>query len=142
MFKLIKNLQPICKMKSRLISTLPIIIRLLLNQLQACKSTNPQGWYLKVKKSEFEALKQKQASQAKELEQAQKLLEEREQNPTSVIEEEEKILEMMEDQEIPEGSGNRYRYIPAIEDDLIAKTGRPKYLPVDICKTYGMNFEP
>ena len=93
-------------MKSFLINTLPIIIWLLLNQLQACKSTNPQEWYLKVKKSEFEALKQKQASQAKELEQAQKLLEEREQNPTSVIKEEEKILEMMEDQEIPAGSGN------------------------------------
>ena len=62
-------------------------------------------------------------SQAKELKQAQKLLEEREQNPASVIEEEEKILEMMEDQEIPEESGNRYRYIPASEDYLAAKTG-------------------
>ena len=110
-------------MKSLLIKTLPIIIGLLLNQLQACKSTNPRGWYLKVKKSEFEALKQKQASQAKELEQAQKLLEEREQNPTSVIEEEEKILEMREDQEIPEGSGNIYRYVPANENDHAAKTG-------------------
>ena len=62
-----------------------------------------------MKKSEFETLAKKQASQAKELEQAQKLLEEREQNPTSsVIQEEEKILEMMKDQEIPVGSGNRY----------------------------------
>ena len=85
-------------MKSLLIKTLPIIIRLLLSWIQACKSTNPQGRYLKVKKSEFEALTKKQTSQAKELEQAQKLLEEREQNPTSVIQEEEKILEMMEDQ--------------------------------------------
>ena len=94
-----------------------------------------------MKKSEYEALKQKQESQAKELEQAQKLLEEREQNPTSVIEEEEKILEMMEDQEIPEGSGNRYWYIPASEDDLPAKKCQPKYLPVDTCETYGMNCE-
>ena len=95
-----------------------------------------------MKKSEYEALKQKQESQAKELEQAQKLLEEREQNPTSVIEEEEKILKMMEDQEIPEGSGNRYQYIPAREDDRVAKTGRTKYLPVDTYYTYGMNCEP
>ena len=95
-----------------------------------------------MKKSEYEALKQKQESQAKELEQAQKLLEEREQNPTSVIEEEEKILEMMEDQEILEGSGNRYQYIPASENDLTAKTGQPKYLPVNTCETYGMNCEP
>ena len=65
-----------------------------------------------------------------------------EQIPTSVIEEEEKILEMMEDQEILEGSGNRYQYIPASEDDLTAKTGHPKYLPVNICETYGMNCEP
>ena len=95
-------------MKSILIKILPLILGLLLNQIQACKSTNPQGWYLKVKKAEAEASAKKQASQAKELEQAQKLLEEREQNPTSVIQEEEKILEMMEDQEIPAGSGNRY----------------------------------
>ena len=129
-------------MKSLLIRTLPIIIGLLLNQLQACKSSNPCGWYLNVKKSEYEVLKQKQECQAKELEQAQKLLEEREQNPTSVIEEEEKILEMMEDREIPEGSGNRYQYIPARENDCVAKTGQPKYLPVDTCETYGMNCEP
>ena len=96
-----------------------------------------------MKKSEFEALTKKQASQAKELEQAQKLLEEREQNPTlSVIQEEEKILEMMEDQEIPAGSGNRYRYILARKDDRAARTGRPKYLPVDTCMAYGMNCEP
>ena len=111
-------------MKSLLIKTLSIIIGLLLSRIQACKSTNPQGWYLKVKKSEFEALAKKQASQAKELEQAQKLLEEREQNPTlSVIQEEEKILEMMEDQKISAGSGKRYRYIPASKDDCAIKTG-------------------
>ena len=49
---------------------------------------------------------------------------------------------MMEDQEIPEGLGNRYWYILASEDDLAAKTGRPNYLPVDTCETYGMNCEP
>ena len=59
-----------------------------------------------------------------------------------VIEEEEKILKMMEDREIPEGSGNRYRYILASENYLTAKTGWPKYLPVDTCETYEMNCEP
>ena len=60
-------------------------------------------------KLDFKALTKKQESQAKELERVQKLLEEREQNPISpVIQEEKKILEMMEDQEIPAGSGNRY----------------------------------
>ena len=91
-------------MKSLLIKILPIIIGLLLNQIQACKSTNPWGWYLKVKKDEFKALAKKQASQAKELECAQKLLEERKQKPISiVIQEEVKVLEMMEYQEIPVG---------------------------------------
>ena len=96
-----------------------------------------------MKRDEFEALAKKQASQAKELEHAQKLLEEREQNPTSiVIQEEEKVLEMMEDQEIPVGSGNKYQYLLARKDDCAAKTGRPKYLPVDTCKAYGMKCEP
>ena len=105
-------------MKSLLIKTLPIVIGILLNQIQAWKSTNPWGWYLKVRKSEFEALTKKEESQAKELEWAQKLLEERKQNPTlTVMQEEEKILEMMEDQEIPAGLGNRYWYIPARKDD-------------------------
>ena len=85
-------------MKSLLIKILLIILGLLLNQIQSCKSTNPWGWYLKVKKEEFKAFWKKQACQAKELERAQKLLEEREQNPTSlVIQEEEKVIEMMED---------------------------------------------
>ena len=67
-------------------------------------------------------------------------MEERKQSPTTLaIEEEEKILEMMEDQEIPVGSGNIYQYIPARQDDRAARTGQPKYLPVDTCKTYGMN---
>ena len=49
---------------------------------------------------------------------------------------------MMEDQEIPVGSGNRYRYIQASQDDRAARIGQPKYLPVDSCKTYRMNCEP
>ena len=62
-----------------------------------------------MKNEEFEALAKKQASQAKELECAQKLLKEREQNPILlVIQEKEKVLEMMEDQEILAESGNRY----------------------------------
>ena len=103
-------------MKSLLIKILPIIIGLLLNQIQACKSTNPQGWYLKVKKAEADALARKEAIKAKELERAQKLLEEREQNPTLlVIQEEEKILEMMKDQEIPAGSGKQISIHPSQE---------------------------
>ena len=42
-----------------------------------------------------------------------------------------KVLEMMEDQDIPVGSGNRYYYLPVRKDDRAAKTGRPKYLPLD-----------
>ena len=62
-----------------------------------------------MKKEEFKALAKKQASQAKELERAQKLLEESEQNPIPLVfQEDEKVLEMMEDQEIPVGSGNKY----------------------------------
>ena len=68
-----------------------------------------------------------------------KLLEEKEQNPLSlIIQEEEKVLEMMEDQEIPAGSGNRYRYLPARQDDPVAKTGRPKCLPIDTYESYGI----
>ena len=45
---------------------------------------------------------------------------------------------MMEDQEIPADSGNRYCYLPAKQDDCVAKTGRPKYLPIDTCQSYGI----
>ena len=62
-----------------------------------------------MKKAEVDALARKEAIKAKEKEHSQKLLKESVQNPTlPVIQEEEKILEMMEDQEIPVGSGNRY----------------------------------
>ena len=49
---------------------------------------------------------------------------------------------MIEDEEIPAGSGNRYRYIPARKDDRAVRTGQPKYLSVDTCKAYRMNCEP
>ena len=74
---------------------------------------------------------------------SQKLLEEGEQNPiSSVIQEVEKVLEMMERQELPVGSREKYVYIPAEQDDQVAKTGRAKYLPVDICKFHGVGCSP
>ena len=58
-----------------------------------------------------------------------KELEESEQNPISpVIQEEEKILEMIEKQELPVGSREKYVYLQAKQDDQVTKTGRPKYL--------------
>ena len=45
---------------------------------------------------------------------------------------------MMENQELPDRSGNRYRYLPARQDDQVAKTGRPKYPPIDTCQSYGI----
>ena len=127
-------------MKISIFKIIPIVIGLLLSQVQACKSTNPRGWYVKVKKAEYEAkVKELEAARAKEKELSHKLLEEREQNPVSpIIQEEEKVLEMMENQEIPAGSGNRYRYLPAKQDDCVTKTGRPKYLPIDTCQSYGI----
>ena len=107
-------------MKISSFKIVPIVIGLLLSQVQACKSTNPRGWYIKVKKAEYEAkVKELEAARAKKKELSCKLLEEKEQNPVSlIIQEEEKVLEMMEDQEIPAGSGNRYRY--AQPDRMIA----------------------
>ena len=76
-----------------------------------------------MKKAKYEAkVKELEAARAKEKELSHKLLEEREQNPVSpIIQEEEKVLEMMENQEIPAGSGNRYRYLPAKQDDRVTK---------------------
>ena len=73
---------------------IPIVIGLLLCQVQACKSSNKKGWYVKINKVEYEEkIKELEAAKAKEKELSQKLLEEREQNPISpVIQEEEKIL--------------------------------------------------
>ncbi len=93
-----------------------------------------------MKKAEYEAkVKELEAAKAKEKKLSCMLLEEREQNPISpIIQEEEKVLKMMENQEMPAGSGNKYVYHPAKQDDQVAKTGRPKYLPVDTCQSYGI----
>ena len=106
-------------MKISSFKIVPIVIGLLLSQVQACKSTHPRGWYVKVKKAEYEAkVKELEAAKAKEKESSHKLLEEREQNPVpSVVEEEEKVLKMMEDQELPNGSGNRHHFLLARQDD-------------------------
>ena len=98
---------------------IPILIRLLLCQVQACKSSNKKGWYVIINKAKYEAkVKELEAAKAKEKELSQKVLEEREQNPISpVIQEEEKILEMMEKQELPVGSREKYVYLPAKRDD-------------------------
>ena len=55
---------------------------------------------------------------------------------------EERVLRMMEEQEIPARSGQIYRFTPANRDDLMMRTGHPKYLPVDTCKKYGINCGP
>ena len=67
-----------------------------------------------MKKAEYEAkVKELEAAKAKEKELSHKLLEEREQNPISpIFQEEEKIVEMMENQEMSAGSGNKYHYFP------------------------------
>ena len=128
-------------MKISIFKVVLIVIRLLLSQVQAFKSTHPPGWYIKVKKAEYEAKAKEEAARAKEKELSRKLLEEMEQNPVSlIIQEEEKVLEMMEDQEIPAGSGNRYCYLPARQDEGVTKTSRPKYLPINTCQYYGIGF--
>ena len=77
--------------------------------------------------------KEDNKTKTEELSQSQR--EEYEQNPSgSSIKEEEKILRMMVEQEIPAGSGKTYQFITANRNDLSAKTGHPKYLPVDTCK--------
>ena len=95
---------------------------------------------MKVDKAEYEEkLKELEEAKAKEKELSQKLLEEKEQNPIStVIQEEEKILEMMERQQLPAASREKYVYLPAKRDDKVTETGRPKYLPIDTCKSYGV----
>ena len=95
---------------------------------------------VKINKARYEEkIKELEEAKAKEKELSQKLLEEREQNPISpVIQEEEKILEMMEKQELPVGSREKYVYLPAKRDDQVTETGRPKYLPIDTCQSYGV----
>ena len=78
----------------------PIIVGILLSCTQACKSTQPKGWYLKVRKAEYEAkVKELEAAKVREKELSSKLLEERGQNLVpSIIEQDEKVLEIMDDQ--------------------------------------------
>ena len=47
----------------------------------------------------------------------------------------------MEEQEIPQGSGKVYHFIPEERNDTVRNTGRHKYLPVDICGDEGENCE-
>ena len=53
-----------------------------------------------------------------------------------IIKQEEKVLEIMEDQLLPDGL--RYCYLPAKQNDIAPKTGKPKYLPIDACQSYGI----
>ena len=53
-------------MKNLLINILPITIGLLLNHVQGCKSTHPQGWYIKVKNREAAPLAREKEIKAKE----------------------------------------------------------------------------
>ena len=75
---------------------IPILIGLLLCQVQACKSSTKKG-YVQINQKEYkEQIKGLIEAVHREKELSQKLLEEREQNPiSSVIQEEEKVLEMM-----------------------------------------------
>ena len=45
---------------------------------------------------------------------------------------------MMERQELPVESRESYVYILAERDDKVVKTGRAKYLPIDTCKSNGV----
>ena len=46
---------------------IPIVIGLLLCQVQACKSSNKKGWYVKINKVEYEEkIKELEAAKAKE----------------------------------------------------------------------------
>ena len=122
---------------------IPILIGLLQCKVQACKSSTKKG-YVQINQKEYEEqIKGLIEAVHREKELSQKLLEEREQNPiSSVIQEEEKIFEIMEKQELAVGSREKYIYIPAEQNDQVAKTGRAKYLPVDTCKSHGVGCSP
>ena len=66
-------------------------------------SLEKKGWYLKIYKADYEEkLKELDEAKAKEKELSQKLQEEKDQNNISaIIQEEKRILEMMERQELP-----------------------------------------
>ena len=105
-------------MKISNFEVIPILIGLLLCQVQACKSSTKKG-YVQINQKEYEEQIQgliEAVHREKVL--SDKLLEEREQNPiSSVIQEEEMIFDMMERQELPIESRENYVYIPAEQDD-------------------------
>jgi len=74
--------------------TVPLIIGILLSCAQACKSSHPIGWYIKVRKPEHEAkLKELEKAKEREKDLSNKLLEQREQNlMPSIVEQEENVL--------------------------------------------------
>ena len=76
---------------------IPLIIGILLSCAQACKSSRPRSWYLKVRKADYEAkLKELKEAKERERELSRQLLKQREQNPeSSVMEQEEKVQRMM-----------------------------------------------
>ena len=127
-------------MKIPKFEVIPILIGLLLCQAQACQSSKKKGWYLKIYKADYEEqLKELDEAKAKEKELSQKLQEEKDRNNISaIIQEEERILEMMERQELPVESRDKYAYLPAERDDKAIETGRPKYLPIDTCQSHGI----
>ena len=82
----------------------------------------------------MEKLKELDEVKAKEKELSLKLREKKDQNNISpIIQEEERILKMMERQELPIDSREEYAYLPAERGDKAIEIGRPKYLPTDPC---------
>ena len=83
-------------MKIPKFEVIPILIGLLLCQVQACKSSTKKG-YVQINQKEYEEQIQSLIESVhKEKELNDKLLEEREQNPISpVIQEEEMIFDMI-----------------------------------------------
>ena len=127
-------------MKISSFKIIPILIGLLLCEVQASKSSKKKGWYVKINKADYEEkLKELDEAKTKEKELSQKLQEEKEQNNISaIIQEEERILEMMERQELPVESREEYTYLPAERDDKDIEIGRLKYLPIDTCQSHGI----
>ena len=111
---------------------------LLLCQVQACKSSKKKGWHVKIYRADYEEkLKELDEAKAIEKELSQKLQEEKDQNNiSSIIQEEERILEMSKKQELPVDSKEVYAYHPAERDDKATETGRPTYLPINPCQVY------
>ena len=95
---------------------------------------------MKIYKADYEEqLKELDEAKTKEKDLSQKLQEEKDRNNISaIIQEEERILEMMEKQELPAESRMEYAYLPAERDDKDIETGRLKYLPIDTCRSHGI----